>query len=61
MAQVDAVLVGKWSVAYAHGQNMHLLMFQFTDRPPINLAINPEEAVMLATAILEQRGKSSSH
>lgn len=55
--KVEAVLVGKWTVGYAHDprqQGASLLLLEWDDRAPINLAFPPDEAVKIANAILEQ-------
>lgn len=51
---LDAVIVGKWTVGYSHNPvGMALLLFEFDNRPPINLAIPPDQAEAIAKAILE--------
>jgi hypothetical protein len=55
LADIEAIPVGKWSVGWTHHnpEGWTLLMLEFTDRAPINLAIPPEAAEGIAKAILE--------
>jgi len=50
--QSDVIVTNKWSVAYVHENQNVILMFQFSDRSPINLAIYRENAEQIANAIL---------
>jgi hypothetical protein len=53
-SSIDAILVGKWTVGYSHNpEGMAILLFEFADRPPINLALTPETAEQVAKALLE--------
>ena len=54
MAQVTAVVVGKWSVGFSKEKNVTILMLEFTNREPINLAIDRDRAIAIARAILDQ-------
>ena len=52
----DVIVTNKWSVAYVHENQNVILMFQFSDRSPINLAISRENAEQIANAILGAYG-----
>ena len=54
MSQVTALVVGKWSVGISKEKNVSILMLEFTDREPINLAIDRDRAIAIARAILDQ-------
>ena len=55
--QVSAVLVGRWKIGLADSPpdaRRTILMFDFDNREPINLALPPDQAVNIARAILDQ-------
>jgi hypothetical protein len=53
--QVDAILVGKWRVGTAESPSKAtVLMLEFKNRAPINLAFLPDQAVAIAKGDLEQ-------
>lgn len=52
---MEVILAGKWSIAHSpQNGGMAILMFEFSDREPIRLALPQEEAEKMAQAILEQ-------
>ena len=54
MAEMTAIKVGRWNLGLIPADKTRILMLQFTDREPINLAIPSDEAIKMARAILEQ-------
>jgi hypothetical protein len=53
MDEISAIPVGKWSIAFHHPTHSTLVMLEWKDREPLNLALPPEQAVALAETILE--------
>ena len=47
-------MVGKWSVGFSKSNNLTILSFEFEDHDPINLAIQPDQAALIAGAIQEK-------
>ena len=55
--QVSATLVGRWKIGLADSPpdaRPTILMLDFDNREPINLAFPPDKAVQIARAILAQ-------
>ena len=55
--QVSAILVGRWKIGLADfppDARPTILMLDFDNREPINLAFPPDKAVQIARAILAQ-------
>jgi hypothetical protein len=55
--QVSAILAGRWKIALADSPSEArptILMLEFDNREPINLAFPPDQAVRIARAILDQ-------
>ena len=55
--QVSAILVGRWKIGLADSPadaRPTILMLDFNNREPINLAFPPDQAVQIARAILDQ-------
>lgn len=57
---IQVIIAGKWSVGFSRSSGHTLLMFEFTDREPINLAIEQSQAIAMARAILAQAENSPS-
>ena len=57
---IEATFVGKWSVGFQESQGLTLLMFDFTDKVPINLALSRDQAEQIAKAIQDQLRNSPS-
>jgi hypothetical protein len=53
--QIEALVVGKWHLRYAHGADGCVLSFEFTDRAPMHFLIPLNEAAAMAQAILDQK------
>ena len=53
MSELQAILVGKWSVGYHHPDGMNILKLEFSDRPPLHLAFPRQQAEEIAKAFLE--------
>jgi hypothetical protein len=53
MAQQEAILVGKWHMAYHHADGVNILKLEFADREPVYLAFPPQQAQEIANAFLE--------
>jgi hypothetical protein len=52
MAQtLDVTQVGQWRVGVDRRSKQALLIFEFTDRPPMAFAMAPSEAVKIARAL----------
>jgi hypothetical protein len=51
---IHAIAAGKWSVGFSKSTGQTLLMFEFSDREAINLALPQQHAVALANTILAQ-------
>lgn len=60
---VSATQIGAWKVGYDHRSKMAVIVFEFTDRPPIPFVIPIEDASRLARALLalDTPGQSSPH
>jgi hypothetical protein len=52
--RMEAVMTGKWSLGYDAGRQLTILIFEFSDRQPIVVAISPDNAEQIAKAMLEQ-------
>ena len=57
---IQAIIAGKWSVGFSKSSGQTLLMFEFSDREPVNLALSQDQAVALANAVLAQAKKMPS-
>ena len=44
MDEISAIPVGKWSIAFHHPTHSTLVMLEWKDREPLNLALPPEQA-----------------
>jgi hypothetical protein len=51
---IEVTIVGKWSVGFSKSNGLTILSFEFADRPPINLAVQQDQAEAIAKAILAQ-------
>lgn len=51
---IDVIMTDKWTVGYSAEHDVTLLLFEFTDRAPINLAISRGNAEKIAKAIQNQ-------
>jgi hypothetical protein len=54
MVDMYALIVEKWTVAYAHEPRAALLRFDCPNREPIILAMRPEMATEMARVMLAQ-------
>ncbi|MEH2476256.1 hypothetical protein V1281_002575 [Nitrobacteraceae bacterium AZCC 2161] len=57
---IEVIIVGQWKVGFSKSSGHSLLMFEFSDRGPINLAIDQAQAVEIANAILAQQKNTPS-
>ena len=51
---IKVVIVGKWSVGFSKSNNLAILRFEFEDHAPINLALQPDQAALMAGAIQDK-------
>ncbi|MGM4967439.1 hypothetical protein AB7714_28355 [Tardiphaga sp. 1201_B9_N1_1] len=52
---VAAVMVGGWSLLTEQAENgLYILSFEFSDKPPINLAMSRNDAETIGRVLLEQ-------
>lgn len=57
---IQVIIAGKWTVGFSKSTGQTLLMFEFSDREPINLALHQGQAVELANAVLAQARNTPS-
>src|SRR5450631_380389 len=51
---IKVIMVGKWSVGFSKSDNLAILSFQFEDHASINLALQPDQAALMAAAIQDK-------
>ena len=51
---IKVIMVGKWTVGFSRSNNLAILSFEFEDHDPINLALQPDQAALIAGAIQEK-------
>ena len=51
---IKVIVVGKWSVGFSKSNNLAILSFQFEDHASINLALQPDQAALMAAAIQDK-------
>ncbi|MGM4992717.1 hypothetical protein [Tardiphaga sp. 841_E9_N1_2] len=52
---VAAIMVGQWSILTEQGgDGLFLLSFEFSDKPPINLAMSRAAAEIFAQSLLDE-------
>jgi hypothetical protein len=52
--QIQALIVGRWHVGYAHDADGCVLSFEFTDCEPMHFLMPLDQAAAMAHAILDQ-------
>jgi hypothetical protein len=51
---IKVIIVGKWSVGFGKSNNLAILSFEFEDHALINLALQPDQAALMAGAIQDK-------
>jgi len=63
MDELQAIVVGRWSVGYERGTGNAILMFEFSDRPPLVFAMPLRESTACGRALcdLDRPGQPTPH